>query len=329
MEEARFYRKEPVGKTRCLLCPHRCFLANNKTGRCRVRVNKDGVLYTEIYGEVSSYAMDPIEKKPLYHFYPGSMIFSIGSYGCNFKCTFCQNWHISQQQVATEKFAPEDLVEIAVSNKSIGIAYTYNEPLIWYEFVYDSAKIASSKGLKNVLVTNGFISEEPLKELMPFIDAMNIDLKSSNEGFYREICDGQLAPVMRTIQIAYEAGIHIEITNLIIPTLNDRIEEISEIVGWLSSVSPDIPIHFTRYFPQYKMDIETTPVETLITACEIAKSKMKYVYMGNTDSKFGWADTLCPKCNKVLISRNGFEIKMEGIKDNHCSHCNESLYGKF
>lgn len=329
MKEAKFYRKEPVGKTRCLLCPQRCFLANNKTGRCLVRFNKDGILYTKIYGEISSYAMDPIEKKPLYHFYPGSMIFSIGSYGCNFKCTFCQNWHISQQQVATEKFTPEDIVEIAISNKSSGIAYTYNEPFIWYEFVYDTAKIASDKGLNNVLVTNGFINDEPLKELLPFIHAMNIDLKASNESFYREICDGQLAPVMRTIQISYEAGVHIEITNLIIPTLNDRVEEINEITDWVASLSTDIPFHFTRYFPQYKMDIEPTPVETLITAYEIAKNKLKYVYIGNTDPKFGGVDTICSKCKKVLISRNRPDIIIEGIKDNHCRYCNEPVYGKF
>jgi pyruvate formate lyase activating enzyme len=329
MEEARFYKKEPVGKTRCLLCPQRCFLANNKVGRCLARVNKDGILYTKIYGQVSSYAMDPIEKKPLYHFYPGSLIFSIGSYGCNFKCTFCQNWHISQQEVSTEKFSPEDIVEIAISNKSTGVAYTYNEPFIWFEFVYDTAKIAKEKGLKNVLVTNGFVNEEPLRELLPYIDAMNIDLKASNESFYREICDGQLAPVMRTIQISYSEGVHIELTNLIIPTLNDRVEEINEIVEWIVSVSPDIPIHFTRYFPQYKMDIEPTPIETLITACEIAKNKLKYVYMGNTDPKYGGADTICPKCKKVLISRSGYYAKVEGLKDNKCIHCGEPIYGRF
>lgn len=329
MQEARFYKKEPVGKTRCVLCPHRCLLANNKTGRCLVRVNNDGVLYTKIYGEVSSYAMDPIEKKPLYHFYPGSYIFSVGSYGCNFKCTFCQNWHISQQQVETEKFSPDDLVEIALNNNSIGIAYTYNEPFIWYEFVYDTSKIAKEKNLKNVLVTNGFVNEEPLKELLPYIDAMNIDLKASNESFYREICDGQLAPVMRTIQISFEAGVHIELTNLIIPTLNDKVEEIKDIIEWISSISSDIPVHFTRYFPQYKMDIEPTPIETLLTAYEIAKKKLKYVYIGNTDPKFGGVDTICPKCKKVLIARNRLNVKIEGIKDNHCSNCNEKIYGKF
>lgn len=329
MEEARFYKKQPVGKTRCLLCPQRCLLANNQIGRCLARINKDGVLYTKIYGEVTSYNMDPIEKKPLYHFYPGSMIFSIGSYGCNFKCTFCQNWHISQQQVATEKFTPEDIVEIALNNKSIGIAYTYNEPSIWYEFVYNTAKIASGKGLKNVLVTNGFLNEEPLKELLPYIDAMNVDLKSTNESFYREICDGQLAPVMRTIQISYRAGVHVEITYLIIPTLNDRVEEINEITNWIASVSSDIPLHFSRYFPQYKMNIEPTPIETLITAYEIAKSKLKYVYIGNVDPKFGGTNTICPKCKATLISRSIYDVKVEGIKDNHCSHCNEPIYGKF
>jgi pyruvate formate lyase activating enzyme len=195
--------------------------------------------------------------------------------------------------------------------------------------MYDTAKIAKEKGLKNVLVTNGFVNEEPLKELLPLVDAMNVDLKGSNESFYREICDGQIAPVMKTIQTSYEAGIHVEITNLIIPTLNDRIDEINEITDWLASISPDMPLHFTRYFPQYKMDLDPTPVETLVLACETAKNKMKYVYMGNTDPQTGWSDTLCPKCGKTLIYRNGYEIKVDGIKNNRCRHCNEPIYGKF
>src|ERR1035437_2519197 len=210
MHEAKFYKKEPVNKTRCVLCPHRCVISNHKAGICMVRTNEDGVLYAATYGELTSYAVDPVEKKPLYNFYPGTELFSIGSWGCNFRCTFCQNWQISQQKVATEHFEKEDIIRITKENNSIGIAYTYNEPLIWYEFVYDTCVIARESGLKNVIVTNGYISEEPLKELLPYVDAMNIDLKSFSEAFYREVCAGQLDPVLRSIKQAYDAGVHVE-----------------------------------------------------------------------------------------------------------------------
>jgi pyruvate formate lyase activating enzyme len=327
--EAKFYKKEAVNKVRCVLCPHRCFLPNNRTGICLARKNIDGVLYTMNYGEVTSYAMDPIEKKPLYHFYPGSEIFSIGTWGCNFKCTFCQNWTISQQKVSAEHFDKEGIVEMAKAENSIGIAYTYNEPTIWYEFVYDTAKLAKENGLKNVLVTNGFISEEPLKEILPLIDAMNIDLKAGSESFYRELCAGQLPPVMRTIKIAFEAGCHIELTTLIIPTLNDRKEELEEIVNWVASISEDIPLHFSRYFPQYKMDLDPTPIETLLNAYEIGKKKLKNVYLGNVASEVGGANTYCPKCKKELIHREFYDIKVTGLNKNTCKYCGEKIYGQF
>jgi len=328
-KEAKFYKKEPVGKTRCLLCPHRCFLANNKAGVCKIRVNKDGILYDIAYGEISTYAMDPIEKKPLYHFYPGSEIFSIGTWGCNFKCTFCQNWSISQQQVPTEIFTSEEIVDIAIKQKSLGIAYTYNEPFIWYEFVYDTAKMAKQKGLKNVLVTNGFVNEDPLREILPLIDALNIDLKANNESFYREICGGQLPPVMRTIKLSFNAGKHVEITNLLIPTLNDKDEEIESIVDWLAGISKDIPLHFSRYYPQYLMNIEPTDIATLNKAYNIAKQKLNYVYTGNVPLEQGQINTVCPNCKKELIKRDLNGIKISGLEGNACQSCKTSIYGQF
>jgi pyruvate formate lyase activating enzyme len=329
MKEGMYYKKVPVGKVRCFICPHRCAFANGKTGRCRVRINKDGTLYLRTYGELSSYAMDPMEKKPLYHFYPGSQIFSIGSWGCNFKCTFCQNWQISQQETATEKFEPADIVEIAAQNKSIGIAYTYNEPFIMYEFMLDTAKLAKEKGLKNVIVTNGFVSEEPLREILPFIDAMNIDLKAGNESFYREVCDGQLEPVMHTIKTVFEAGCHVELTTLVIPTLNDKMDELADITDWITSVSRDIPLHFSRYFPQYKMNLDPTPVETMLAAYEIAAKKLNYVYLGNIPMAAAGNDTKCPKCGKTIIERHWPDVKVTAMKRGNCGHCGEKIYGRF
>jgi pyruvate formate lyase activating enzyme len=326
---AKYYKKEAINKCRCILCPHRCFLPNNKTGLCKVRYNKDGVVYTKVYGELTSYAMDPIEKKPLYHFYPGVEIFSIGTWGCSFRCTNCQNWTISQQQVPTEHFESESIVDIALNEKAVGIAYTYNEPTIWFEYVYDTAKLAREKGLKNVMVTNGFINEEPLNELLTVVDAFNIDLKASNEAFYREVCFGQLPPVMRSIKQVYEAGAHVELTNLVIPTLNDREDEIGEIVDWVASISDEIPLHFSRYFPQYKMDIDPTPVETLMRAYETAKKKLKYVYVGNVPSSIGGSDTSCPKCGKEVIKRAFPAIDASGVTQGCCKFCGEKIYGRF
>lgn len=330
LHEARYYQKVPVLKTRCVLCPHRCLISKGKTGICGVRSNIDGVLYSKIYGEVTSYSDDPVEKKPLYHFLPGKNIFSIGSWGCNFKCTFCQNWSISQRRdIDTEHFEKEDIVNIAVSHNSAGIAYTYNEPSIWYEFVYDTAVHAREKGLKNVLVTNGFISEEPLKELLPHIDAMNVDLKAGSEMFYREVCGGQIEPVMRTIKMAYEAGVHVELTTLVIPTLNDR-DDIDQIVEWVASVSPEIPIHFSRYYPQYKMDIDPTSIELLQEVYNKAKQKLKHVYLGNVPKDAGGCDTFCANCGEKLIERDMYDVKILKLTpEGNCGKCGTRLKGVF
>ena len=282
MKEAQFYEKLEENKVRCSLCPQSCIISPGKTGFCRVRKNIQGILYSLIYAETSSIALDPIEKKPLYHYHSGEFILSVGTKGCNLACQFCQNWNISQAPVVqTQTVTSDYLVKEAKRLNSFGIAYTYNEPFIWYEFVLDTAQLAKSEGLKNVLVTNGFINQKPLEEILPFIDAMNIDLKSIDDLFYKKYCFGKLAPVLETIKTSHKKC-HIELTNLVIPTLNDKDENFINLVNWIyDNLGDSLPLHFSRYFPCYKMDFAPTPIETLKQAHSIAKEKLKYVYLGN------------------------------------------------
>ena len=315
------------GIIKCLLCPKGCLIRKGQVGFCRTRENIDNQLFSLNYSNVSSYGMDPIEKKPLYHFYPGVMVLSLGSIGCNFACAFCQNWTISQaniKDVRLEELSPEKVIQLARQNNSPAICYTYSEPLIWYEYVLDTARLAKKNNLKNILVTNGFINREPLINLLPFIDAMNIDLKSFRNSFYQKYCKGSLSPVLNTIQVSKEYC-HLEITNLIIPQLNDNEEEIIEMVDWISALSEDIPLHFSRYFPCYKMDIEETPISTLYKARDIAQKKLKYVYVGNI-----WDEeantTYCGNCKKTLIKRIGYNIINVGLdKDGKCKNCGEKV----
>jgi len=281
-KEALFYERLKDKGVKCLLCPQSCRIAEGKIGLCRVRKNIDGKLYSLIYGQISSIALDPIEKKPLYHYHPRELIISIGTKGCNLKCGFCQNWSISQDpDMPTRKLTSEEIIKKSKECHSFGIAYTYNEPFIWYEFVLDTAKLAKNEGLENVLVTNGFINMEPLKNILPFIDAMNIDLKSIEDDFYRKVCKGSLAPVLEMIREA-KKSCHIELTNLIIPTLNDSQENIQKLVDWIyDNLGEDVPLHFSRYFPCYKFDILSTPLSTLKKAKETAARKLKHVYLGN------------------------------------------------
>jgi len=276
------YWESTDGKIKCHLCPHECTIANEKTGICGVRKNIDGKLFSLVYGEATSIALDPIEKKPLYHYHSGEYILSLGTKGCNFKCPFCQNWTISQDMNApTEKITAESIVKEAKQCKSFGIAYTYNEPFIWYEFVLDTAKLAKEDGLENVLVTNGYVNPEPLEQMLPYIDAMNIDLKSMDEEFYRKICGGRLEPVLYVIRRSVKSC-HIELTNLIIPGLNDSEDNFVRLVDWIfDNLGPEVPLHFSRYFPCYKMTRPTTPIDTLERAYQIAKRKLKHVYLGN------------------------------------------------
>jgi len=283
LKEALYWEKEgSEGKVRCRLCPHECGIVNGLTGICGVRQNLKGKLYSAIYGETTSVALDPVEKKPLYHFHPGEYILSLGTKGCNFKCPFCQNWAISQDiEARTEAITPEWAVAKAKECRSFGIAYTYNEPFIWYEFVLDTAKLARKNGLKNVLVTNGYVNPRPLEEMLPVIDAMNIDLKSIDDEFYRRYCRGSLAPVLYTIKRSVKSC-HVEITNLVITGLNDKDEDFIRLADWIcENAGPDIPVHFTRYFPCYHLELPPTSKETLERARRIAGKKLNNVYLGN------------------------------------------------
>ena len=251
-------------------------------GACGVRQNIEGILYSLVYGKTTGISLDPIEKKPLYRFHPGEHILSLGTRGCNLHCDFCQNWHISQDvDGPMENITSLEVVERAKELDSFGVAYTYNEPFIWYEFVLDTAKLARQNGLKNVLVTNGFVNIEPLKGMLPHIDAMNIDLKAFDEDFYLKICKGSLKPVLDVIKLSAKAC-HVELTNLIIPTLNDSEDSIKKMVDWIySNLGPAVPLHLSRYFPCYNMDLPPTPIESLKRAAHIAREKLKYVYIGN------------------------------------------------
>ncbi|WP_265443207.1 AmmeMemoRadiSam system radical SAM enzyme [Acetivibrio straminisolvens] len=281
---AMFYNRMEDLKVHCYLCPHNCTINPGRFGVCRARKNIDGDLHSLNYGKISSIALDPIEKKPLYRFKGGSKILSIGTFGCNLKCSFCQNWVIAHDEPKLYDVTSEDIVNKAkelVPKGNIGIAYTYNEPSVWYEFVYDTAVLARKEGLSNVLVTNGFIGKEALLTLLPYIDAMNIDVKAYTASFYKDICGGVLKNVKETVEIAAKKC-HVEVTTLIIPTLNDGLEEISQLAKWLSTISKDIPLHLSRYFPNYKVqDIPPTPKETLYKAREEAQKYLDYVYLGN------------------------------------------------
>jgi len=282
MKEALYCESIGSSRIHCHLCPNECIISNGKRGNCGVRINKGGVLYSEIYNKTTGISLDPIEKKPLYRYHPGEEILSLGTRGCNLHCLFCQNWHISQELGApTQEITSAQVVDKAKLIKSFGIAYTYNEPFVWYEFVLETAKLARQNGLKNVLITNGYVNMDPLAEMLPYIDAMNIDIKSFDEDFYMKTCGGRLKPILEVVKRSARAC-HIELTNLIIPTLNDSKASIKKMVDWVyDNLGAETPLHLSRYFPCYKMDLPPTPVETLKMAERIAKEKLKYVYLGN------------------------------------------------
>ena len=319
--EAMYYKKLEDNMVKCHLCPHGCTISEGNVGVCKVRKNIEGTLISLNYGKHTSYAYDKIEKKPLYHFYPGSNIFSIGSFGCNLACDFCQNWEIAQQKSLTMEIEDDDILLLGKSRGSIGIAYTYNEPSISYEYVYHMSRLAKRRGLKNVLVTNGYINEEPLKELLPYIDAMNIDLKSMDDNFYKNICKGSLQPVLKTIQLASKYT-HVEITNLVIERKNSSPEEIHRLAEWIANIDKGIPLHLTKYFPAYKMKLSETKYEVLTAAKKIAEEYLDYVYIGNV-----WGidnNTYCPNCHNELIRRY-HDGEVTGIKDKKCTSCGEKL----
>jgi pyruvate formate lyase activating enzyme len=282
MKEALFYEKGDGSLVRCFLCPHFCRIKEGGIGFCGVRKNIGGELFSLNYGRVASIALDPVEKKPLYRFHPGEYVLSAGTVGCNLSCLFCQNWSLSKEVNApTEAMTSEELIVKAKQLDSFGIAYTYNEPFIWYEFVVETAQKAREQGLKNVLVTNGYVTLEPLKKLLPYIDAMNIDIKSIRNEFYQKVCSGSVKEVLETIKTSAQ-HCHVELTNLIIPTLNDSEKDITDLTDWIyENCGEAVPLHFSRYFPCYKMTLPPTPKETLVRAEKIARKKLKYVYLGN------------------------------------------------
>ena len=319
---AEFWHTVDDGKVQCDLCPHRCSLREGAIGLCKVRTAEGGVLRAAGYGLVSSAAMDPIEKKPLYHFHPGADIFSIGGWGCNLSCTFCQNWTISQQVLEGGAcITPEAMVSRARGKRTVGIAYTYNEPLVGFEFVRDCARLAKEAGLKNVLVTNGFMESAPAAQLLPLVDALNIDVKSMDDVFYRTHCGGRLAPVLAFAVQAVEAGCHVEITNLLIPGLNDAEDDVRALADWVrGTLGRHVPLHLSAYRPEYKMRIAATPVEALGRAYALCSGELHYVYLGNVIAADG-SDTRCPQCGHVWIERAGYRVRVSGLDAGECGNC--------
>jgi len=333
MEEAKWYNKLSDQRVRCDLCNHRCVISDGECGLCGVRVNNNGSLYSLVYGKVIASHVDPIEKKPLFHFYPGSYSFSIATLGCNFKCTHCQNSDISQMPaeygiIKGQDMPAEIIVKNAEKNRCVSISYTYTEPTIFMEYAIDVAKIAKEKGLKNVFVTNGYMTNNVLKDVYQYIDAVNVDLKGFTEEHYQRICEARLNPVLESIKLMKELGIWVEITTLLIPTLNDSDEELKKLAEFIFSLGAETPWHISRYYPTYKMtDIPATPVRSVINARQIGLDVgLRYVYTGNIPGDNG-ENTFCHKCGKILIQRYSYNIGIINVKDSKCIFCNASIDG--
>ena len=328
---ASYYSHTNVG-LQCNLCPHYCLIAEGESGLCKTRVRRKGILYADSYGLPCSLNVDPIEKKPFYHFLPDSKAFSLATAGCNLTCLNCQNSSISQVSPSETDhyfFIPKELIELARNNKCQSIAYTYTEPTVFYEYMYDTARIAHAGGLNNVLVSNGFINEKPLRTLCKFLDAANIDLKAFTKETYVKLIGGKLNPVKKSLEILKEEGVWLEITNLIIPGWTDDLQMIEEMCTWLvASGMQDCPLHFSRFFPTYKLsDTPPTPIETLLKAREIAlNAGMRYVYLGNVPDT-DLDDTVCPYCKKTLVKRRGYTVSDIGVKHCRCGYCKEEIAG--
>ena len=316
----------------CELCPKMCLIEPGQSGECRVRINIDGVLRTVVYGFPCSLNIDPIEKKPLFHFLPGTGILSIATVGCNLHCLNCQNWEISQANPEDSRAyvcPPAKLVELCKESRCSSLAYTYTDPIIFYEYTYDTAKLARQANIRNVLVTAGYINKEPWEKLLKYVDAANIDLKGISDDFYVRICSATLKPVQDALLVAKASGILVEVTNLIIPTLNDKDEQIRELSRWVKvNLGRETPLHFSGFTPKYKMQhLPPTSLKTLEIAREIAISEgLDYVYIGNVRSKEG-ENTYCPGCKGLLIERKGYFILQNRLKEGRCPDCNKEIYG--
>ena len=332
LHEALYYKQLKDKKVQCQLCPHSCVIDNESFGKCRVRKNVDGKLYSVVYGKPCSISTDPIEKKPLFHFMPSQDALSIATVGCNFSCLHCQNWSISQARVEEVPYMvlpPYAVVAGAVKEDIKIISYTFTEPTIFFEYMMDIAKLARKEKIKNTIVSNGFINPEPLNELCNYLDGANIDVKG-NEDFYKKVCGSRLEPVLETIKTLHKAGIWIEVTNLIIPDYNDNEKDIMKIIKFISNLSKDIPLHFSAFYPAYKMqETPSTSAETIKKARTLAMKHLNYVYTGNILDEEG-NTTFCPKCKKLVIKRNAFFALTENnLEDGKCKFCGEKIAGVF
>ncbi|MEW6600820.1 MAG: AmmeMemoRadiSam system radical SAM enzyme [Nitrospirota bacterium] len=332
MKEAMFYEKLEKRQVRCFLCAHHCTVSEDKRGICGVRENRGGTLYSLVYGKLISMNIDPIEKKPLFHFLPGSTSMSIATVGCNFKCRHCQNSGISQypgkhSDIPGDIITPEEVVGAAEKAGCRSISYTYTEPTIFFEFAYDCARLAHERGIRNVFVSNGYTGPEAAKVIAPFLDGNNIDLKGSDE-FYKKICGARLQPVLDTIKIMKELGVWVELTTLIIPSHNDADEVLSGIIEFIKSVDPAIPWHVSQFYPTFQLlDLPRTPVTTLRRARDMGlKGGLKYVYEGNVPGE-GGENTYCPVCGELLIHRIGYQILQNRIKAGTCFKCSSEIKG--
>ncbi|HEY5132097.1 MAG TPA: AmmeMemoRadiSam system radical SAM enzyme [Candidatus Krumholzibacteriaceae bacterium] len=330
--EARYYEKLAQKRVHCLLCPQDCRPADGERGLCRVRENRGGIYYTLVYGQPCALHLDPIEKKPFFHVLPGTEAVSLSTAGCNLTCKFCQNWQISQsrpEDVETRYTAPAEIVDQAVSLRAPTVAYTYAEPIIFIEYMEDIAKLARAKRLRNVVVSNGYIRKEPLLDLCRLVDAIKIDLKAFEDPYYRNICGATLRPVLDTILTIHSQNVWIELVYLVVPTLNDGEAKIREMARWIvASLGPDVPLHFSRFFPQYRLEnLPPTPVSTLDMAYETCREAgLHYVYVGNVPGHKG-ESTYCPNCSRKIVARGGYRLESLDVKNGKCRFCGQKIPG--
>jgi pyruvate formate lyase activating enzyme len=329
---ASYWEPLPNGFVQCRLCPRTCVVAPGERGNCGVRENRGGTYYTLTYGNPCAIHVDPIEKKPFFHFLPGTTAYSIATAGCNLHCKFCQNWQISQsrpEELENYRLAPKDVIEAAIQSGSPSVAYTYSEPTIFFEYMLDCAKLAHERGLKNVYHSNGYINEAPLREICQYLDAANVDLKGFTDDYYRDMSGGSLAPVLQSLKILKEEGVHLEITTLVVPGRNDDPETLAAMCQWIhDNLGPEVPLHFSRFHPEHKlMNLAPTPVETLNRARKIAlDAGLKYVYIGNVPGSEA-ENTSCPNCGRVIVKRVGYSVDLSGLVDGACKYCGAKIDG--
>ncbi len=319
---ARYWEPAEDDVVLCTLCPRRCRIQPGKRGTCRLRENVSGKLIAAAYGRTIALSIDPMEKKPLYHFQPGWAILSVGPNGCNLRCGFCQNYNSSQLEAPTSHVSPEELARMADRPGCRGVSFTYTEPLVWFEYVMDAAEACKARGLATVCVSNAYLEPEPFEELLGVIDAFNFDLKSMSDDFYRDLCGGELEPVLAIIERALDSHAHVEITNLVVPGYNDSPTRLRELCSWIAERNPRTPLHFSRYHPSWRFSDPPTPRKTLLRAFNVAKEAgLEYVYLGNVYAEAKYSDTHCPKCGAVLVRRSGYRTELAALDGERCAAC--------